>query len=79
MLAEAAMLVAAQHRLPVRTVDPGPHGLLRHRIQNLGSPNVRFLPALGLLHDLDSLSLYQAVDAHLVAGAGRDLLVYTLS
>src|ERR1019366_3895766 len=75
VLPEAAVLLAAQHGLPVRTVHPRSHGLLRHRIQDLGGPDVRLLYGVGLLHDLDSLGLHQTVDAHLTAGAGSDLLV----
>src|ERR1039457_7464986 len=75
MLPEAAMLLAAKHGLPVRTIHPGCHGLLRHWIQDLRGPDVRLLHGVGLLHDLDSLGLHQAVDAHLTARARSDLLV----
>src|ERR1039457_6750357 len=47
----------------------------RHRIQDPCGPNVRLANCVGLLHDPDSLSLYQAVDAHFAAGAGSDLPV----
>src|ERR1039458_7354594 len=47
----------------------------RHRIQDPCGPNVRLANCVGLLHDLDSLSLHQAVDAHFAAGAGSDLPV----
>src|ERR1022692_967023 len=73
VLPEAAVLLAAQHGLPVRTIHPGSHGLLRHRIEDPFGPNVRLANCVGLLHDLDSLSLHQAVDAHFAAGAGSDL------
>src|ERR1039458_6553362 len=72
---EAAVLLAAQHGLPIRTIHPGSHGLLRHRIQDPCGPNVRLANCVGLLHDLDSLSLHQAVDAHFTASARSDLLV----
>src|ERR1035441_8095753 len=72
---EAAVLLAAKHGLPVRTIHPGSHGLLRHRIQDPCGPDVRLLHSVGLLHDLDSLGLHQAVDAHLTARAGSDLRV----
>src|ERR1039457_1890119 len=75
VLPEAAVLLAAQHGLPVRTVHPGSHGLLRHRIQDPGGPDVRLLHSVGLLHDLDSLGLHQAVDAHFAVRAGSDLPV----
>src|ERR1022692_29009 len=75
MLPEAAVLLAAEHGLPVRTVHPGPHGLLRHWIQDLRGPDVRLLHSVGLLHDLDSLGLHQAVDAHFAVRAGSDLPV----
>jgi hypothetical protein len=52
------MFVAAEHGLPVRTIHPGPHGFLRQRIQDLGSPDVRFVHREGLLHDLHSLCLH---------------------
>src|ERR1022692_508492 len=71
----SAVLVAAEHRLPVRTVHPGSHGLLRHRIQDLGGPDIRLFHGVGLLYDLDSLGLHQTVDAHFTAGAGSDLPV----
>ena len=75
VLPKAAVLVAAEHRLPVRTVHPGSHGLLRHRIQDLGGPDIRLFHGVGLLYDLDSLGLHQTVDAHFTAGAGSDLPV----
>ncbi len=69
------MLLAAQHGLPVRAIHPASHGLLRHRIQDLGRPDIRLFHGVGLLHDLHRLGLHQAVDAYVTARAGSDLLV----
>src|ERR1019366_10747736 len=72
---EAAVLLAAKHGLPVRTVHPGSHGLLRHRIQDLGGLDIRLFYGVGLLHDLDSLGLHQTVDPYFAVRAGCDLPV----
>ena len=55
LLQEAAVLLAAEHGLPVGTVHPGSHGLLRHGIEDPRGLDVGLLHGVGLLHDLDSL------------------------
>src|ERR1022692_4661379 len=62
MLPEAAVLLAAKHGLPVRTIHAGSHGLLCHRIKHLSGPDVRLLDRERLLHNLNRLGLNHAVD-----------------
>src|ERR1035441_9628554 len=73
VLPKAAVLLAAKHGLPWRSRISGPlRSCIRWR-RRPWEPGCIVRTGVGLLHDLHSLGLHQAVDAHLTAGAGCDL------